>query len=78
MGGRRRLRDPSGSGEPSCQIIREPSPRPSYDFPTRELQPIAGMIAFYNEQVDVFIDGAAVERPITRFFPVAETGDAAG
>lgn len=38
-----------------------------YDFPTRELQPIAGLVAFYNEKVDVFIDGAAVPRPATHF-----------
>lgn len=49
----------------------------SYDFPTRALQPIAGMIAFYNEQVDVFIDGVAVERPVTHFSPTADTSDAA-
>ena len=29
----------------------------SYDFPTRQLLPIAGLIAFYNEKVDVFLDG---------------------
>ncbi len=29
----------------------------SYEFPTRQLLPIAGLIAFYNEIVDVFIDG---------------------
>ena len=26
----------------------------AYDFPTRELLPIAGLIAFYNEKVDIF------------------------
>jgi hypothetical protein len=25
----------------------------AYDFPTRQLQPIVGLVAFYNEQVDV-------------------------
>ena len=30
----------------------------TYDFPTRELLPIAGLIAFYNEKVDIFLDGA--------------------
>ncbi|MGI8633146.1 MAG: DUF427 domain-containing protein [Solirubrobacterales bacterium] len=39
----------------------------SYDFPTRQLLPIAGMVAFYNEQVDVFIDGAEQQRPRTHF-----------
>jgi uncharacterized protein (DUF427 family) len=40
----------------------------SYDFPTRQLSPIAGLIAFYNEKVDVFIDGQPLERPVTHFF----------
>ncbi|MGI8879988.1 MAG: DUF427 domain-containing protein [Jatrophihabitans sp.] len=39
----------------------------AYDFPTRQLQPIAGLVAFYNEKVDTFIDGAPVARPITKF-----------
>lgn len=34
-----------------------------YHFPTRQLQPIAGLIAFYNEKVDVFLDGTFVDRP---------------
>jgi uncharacterized protein (DUF427 family) len=37
----------------------------TYDFPTRELQPIAGLIAFYNEKIDLFLDGVALERPRT-------------
>ncbi len=40
----------------------------SYDFPTRQLLPIAGLIAFYNEQVDTFLDGELLERPRTHFF----------
>jgi uncharacterized protein (DUF427 family) len=39
----------------------------SYDFPTRQLLPIAGLIAFYNERVDVTIEGVAVPRPKTHF-----------
>ena len=39
----------------------------AYDFPTRQLLPIAGLIAFYNEKVDVFIDGQPLERPVTHF-----------
>ena len=34
-----------------------------YDFPSREVLPIAGLIAFYNEKVDIFVDGVAMERP---------------
>jgi len=40
----------------------------SYDFPTRQLLPIAGLVAFYNEQVDTIIDGVAQPRPETHFF----------
>jgi uncharacterized protein (DUF427 family) len=39
----------------------------AYDFPTRQALPIAGLIAFYNEKVDVFVDGALLERPNTHF-----------
>jgi uncharacterized protein (DUF427 family) len=38
-----------------------------YDFPTRQLLPIAGMIAFYNEMVDTYVDGQLQERPHTHF-----------
>ena len=44
----------------------------TYDFPTRELLPIAGLIAFYNEKVDTFLDGRRLERPITLFSAAAE------
>jgi uncharacterized protein (DUF427 family) len=39
----------------------------AYDFPTRQLAPIAGLIAFYNEKVDVIIDGQRLDRPVTHF-----------
>lgn len=32
----------------------------AYDFPTRHLAPIAGLVAFYSEKVDVFVDGQRV------------------
>ncbi|GAA3960612.1 DUF427 domain-containing protein [Actinoplanes auranticolor] len=44
----------------------------SYDFPTRELLPIAGLVSFYNEKVDLFLDGEPVERPHTPFSPEAQ------
>ena len=37
----------------------------SYDFPTREVAPIAGLVAFYDEVVDVVVDGVRRERPRT-------------
>jgi uncharacterized protein (DUF427 family) len=39
----------------------------SYDFPTRQLLPIAGLISFYNEKVDIFVDGEQQARPTTHF-----------
>lgn len=30
----------------------------SYDFPTRQLLPIAGLVAFYDERLELFIEGA--------------------
>jgi uncharacterized protein (DUF427 family) len=39
----------------------------AYDFPTRDLTPIAGLIAFYNEKLDLFIDGVELERPRSHF-----------
>jgi uncharacterized protein (DUF427 family) len=44
----------------------------SYDFPTRQLLPIAGLVAFYNERVDIFIDGDKLARPMTHFFRSSE------
>jgi uncharacterized protein (DUF427 family) len=37
----------------------------SYDFPTRQLLPITGLVAFYDEIVDTFIDGVEQPRPVT-------------
>jgi uncharacterized protein (DUF427 family) len=39
----------------------------TYDFPTAALLPIAGLVAFYDEKVDVFVDGERLERPTTHF-----------
>jgi len=38
-----------------------------YDFPSRELLPIAGLMAFYNERVDLLLDGTPLRRPTTHF-----------
>jgi len=38
----------------------------AYDFPTRQLLPIAGLIAFYNEHVDITLDGELLSRPVTQ------------
>ena len=38
----------------------------AYDFPTGQTLPIAGKIAFYNERVDILLDGRRLDRPKTR------------
>ena len=40
----------------------------AYDFPTRQLSPIAGLVAFYNEKVDIDVDGGRLSRVRTHFF----------
>lgn len=39
----------------------------TYAFPTRALSPIAGLVAFYNEKVDITLDGVALSRPQTHY-----------
>jgi len=39
----------------------------SYAFPTRQLLPIAGLVAFYDEHVDTYLDGELRPRPVTHF-----------
>lgn len=39
----------------------------SYDFPTRELAPVTGLVAFSNERVDISVDGVPLPRPHTKF-----------
>ncbi|CAM3910955.1 DUF427 domain-containing protein [Kibdelosporangium persicum] len=38
-----------------------------YDTPLPESQKITGMVAFYNEKVDIFVDGVRQPRPKTPF-----------
>jgi uncharacterized protein (DUF427 family) len=39
----------------------------SYRMPLPESENVAGLIAFYNEKVDTFVDGVLQERPKTHF-----------
>ncbi len=39
----------------------------SYPTPLPESQKIAGLIAFYNEKVDIYLDGELQQRPSTKF-----------
>ncbi|MCI0543678.1 MAG: DUF427 domain-containing protein [Actinobacteria bacterium] len=38
-----------------------------YDFPLPESQKIAGLVAFYNEKVDIYVDEVPQPRPKTKF-----------
>jgi uncharacterized protein (DUF427 family) len=39
----------------------------SYRTPLPESQKIAGLISFYNEKIDLYVDGLRQERPFTKF-----------
>jgi len=38
-----------------------------YSFPAAETVKIAGLVSFYNEKVDVYVDGTLEEQPRTKF-----------
>jgi uncharacterized protein (DUF427 family) len=44
----------------------------SYRAPLPESQKIAGLVAFYNERVDLFIDDQLQQRPVTKFQQVKD------
>jgi uncharacterized protein (DUF427 family) len=39
----------------------------TYDYPLQQVAPVAGLIAFYNEKLDIFVDGVQLSRPRTHF-----------
>jgi uncharacterized protein (DUF427 family) len=39
----------------------------TYQYPDRSVAVITGMVAFYNEQVDIVVDGTPLARPRTHF-----------
>jgi uncharacterized protein (DUF427 family) len=39
----------------------------TYEYPTGQVAPVAGLIAFYNEKLDIFLDGHKLPRPPTHF-----------
>jgi uncharacterized protein (DUF427 family) len=40
----------------------------TYQFPAGALLPIGGLVSFYNEKVDIHLDGVLLGRPRTHFF----------
>ena len=39
----------------------------TYETPLPAVAPIANMVAFYNEKVDITVDGVQLARPMTNF-----------
>jgi uncharacterized protein (DUF427 family) len=39
----------------------------TYHYPLPAVAPIAGMVAFYNEKLDIVVDGVSLSRPKTQF-----------
>ena len=39
----------------------------TYHYPLPAVAPIAGMVAFYNEKLDITVDGLRLARPQTHF-----------
>lgn len=39
----------------------------AYGYPLAAVAPIAGLVAFYNEKLDIIVDGARLPRPKTHF-----------
>ena len=39
----------------------------SYEYPASQVAQIAGLVAFYNERLDIFVDGQELPRPSTHF-----------
>jgi hypothetical protein len=39
------------------------------EAPRPEVSPIAGLIAFFNERVDIELDGKQLDRPLTPWSP---------
>jgi uncharacterized protein (DUF427 family) len=39
----------------------------SYPTPLPESEKIAGLISFYNEKLDIYVDGVLQARPSTKF-----------
>jgi uncharacterized protein (DUF427 family) len=44
----------------------------SYAYPSAQVLQIAGLVAFYDERVDTFLDGVPVTRPRTKFHDAEE------
>ena len=39
----------------------------TYHYPLPAVAPIAGLVAFYNEKLDIVVEGVALPRPDTHF-----------
>ena len=48
----------------------------SYAYPSPQVLQIAGLVAFYDEKVDTYLDDVPVNRPRTKFSAAAEEDEA--
>jgi len=39
----------------------------SYESPIPQAEGVAGLLCFYNERVDLVVDGEALEQPVTPY-----------
>jgi uncharacterized protein (DUF427 family) len=56
-------------GQAECWSLGDDRPDVawSYRTPLPESEKIAGLVAFYNERADIFVDDVLQERPVTKF-----------
>jgi hypothetical protein len=47
----------------------------SYAYPSAQVLQVAGLIAFYDEKVDTFLNDVPVNRPRTKFSAAAHDED---
>jgi uncharacterized protein (DUF427 family) len=53
-------------GEPGSESLH-PDLAWTYHYPLPAVAPIAGLVAFYNEKLDIIVDGMPLRRPHTQF-----------
>ena len=54
-------------GSARAVVLEAPRRLTARDLPLPESERIGGLVCFYNERVDLFVDGELQERPKTKF-----------
>ena len=57
----------AGSGGEQAEQVVHPDLAWTYHYPLPAVGQIAGLVAFYNEKLDIIVDGLAQPRPQTHF-----------